>query len=131
MMLPRRLLPKMTLPPFLTKASQILNQGPTSGIRAFLGAKGLTSPEQTATGVNTPGSDENRLKLYVLMYKIVNGTEDCWKALKNSCCKDKKRRLEVLQIKNNLKNSIYNILRKLKVFKVKIKNVLKELEVHK
>ncbi|GKA18930.1 hypothetical protein Tco_0698845 [Tanacetum coccineum] len=51
-------------------------------------------------------------------------------ALKNSCCKDKKRRLEVLQIKNNLKNSIYNILRKLKVFKVKIKNVLKELEVH-
>ncbi|GKC35046.1 hypothetical protein Tco_1047430 [Tanacetum coccineum] len=52
-------------------------------------------------------------------------------ALKNSCCKDKKRRLEVLQIKNNLKNSIYNILRKLKVFKVKIKNVLKELEVHK
>ncbi|GJS74423.1 hypothetical protein Tco_0707264 [Tanacetum coccineum] len=53
------------------------------------------------------------------------------RALKNSCCKDKKRRLEVLQIKNNLKNSIYNILRKLKVFKVKIKNVLKELEVHK
>ncbi|GKB23944.1 hypothetical protein Tco_0863345 [Tanacetum coccineum] len=37
----------------------------------FLGAKGLTSPEQTATGVNTPGSDENRLKLYVLMYNIV------------------------------------------------------------
>ncbi|GKC79872.1 hypothetical protein Tco_1130646 [Tanacetum coccineum] len=61
------------------------------------GAKGLTSPEQTATGkgisnplmavmvcqkpygiqlttvlrVNTPGSDENRLKLYDLMYKIV------------------------------------------------------------
>ncbi|GKA68185.1 hypothetical protein Tco_0768102 [Tanacetum coccineum] len=38
----------------------------------FLGAKGLTSPEQTATGVNTPGSDENRMKLYDLMYKIVN-----------------------------------------------------------
>ncbi|GJW62139.1 putative ribonuclease H-like domain-containing protein [Tanacetum coccineum] len=63
----------------------------------FYGAKGLTSPEQTATGkgisnplmavmvcqkpygiqltnvsrVNTPGSDENRLKLYDLMYKIV------------------------------------------------------------
>ncbi|GJW97274.1 MAK10-like protein [Tanacetum coccineum] len=62
------------------------------------GAKGLTSPEQTATGkgisnplmavmvcqkpygiqltnvsrVNTPGSDENRLKLYDLMYIIVN-----------------------------------------------------------
>ncbi|GJW98482.1 hypothetical protein Tco_0180290 [Tanacetum coccineum] len=29
-----------------------------------LGAKGLTSPEQTAIGVNTPGSDENSLKLY-------------------------------------------------------------------
>ncbi|GJZ32132.1 hypothetical protein Tco_0577568 [Tanacetum coccineum] len=77
----------------------------------FLGAKGLTSPEQMATvahghtltggqrmdyselngycgketsnpfkifddspltGVNTPGSDENRMKLYDLMYKIVN-----------------------------------------------------------
>ncbi|GJV98055.1 hypothetical protein Tco_1549632 [Tanacetum coccineum] len=38
----------------------------------FLGAKGLTSPEQTATGVNTPGSDENRLKLYDLMYIFVN-----------------------------------------------------------
>ncbi|GJY59632.1 hypothetical protein Tco_0459524 [Tanacetum coccineum] len=63
----------------------------------FYGAKGLTSPEQTATGkgisnplmavmvcqkpygiqltnvsrVNTPGSDENRLKLYDLMYKNV------------------------------------------------------------
>ncbi|GJY33426.1 hypothetical protein Tco_0417895, partial [Tanacetum coccineum] len=106
----------------------------------FLGAKGLTSPEQTATGkgisnplmavmvcqkpygiqltnvsrVNTPGSDENRLKLYDLMYKIVNVAD-----MKNSCCKDTRRRLEVLQIKNNLKNSIYNILRKLKV---KIKN---------
>ncbi|GJW84753.1 hypothetical protein Tco_0157898 [Tanacetum coccineum] len=101
----------------------------------FLGAKGLTSPEQTATGkgisnplmavmvcqkpygiqlqcylrlseklkwvfqltmdkhlsggpkddypefngVNTPGSDENRLKLYDLMYKIVNVADimDC------------------------------------------------------
>ncbi|GJZ93268.1 hypothetical protein Tco_0665333 [Tanacetum coccineum] len=77
----------------------------------FLGAKGLTSPEHTATGkgisnplmavmvcqkpygiqltnvsstesgngVNTPGSDENRLKLYDLMYNIVNGadTKDC------------------------------------------------------
>ncbi|GJU33410.1 hypothetical protein Tco_1176999 [Tanacetum coccineum] len=69
----------------------------------FLGAKGLTSPEQTATGkgisnplmavmvcqkpygiqltnvssterVNTPGSDENRLKLYDLMYILVNVT---------------------------------------------------------
>ncbi|GJS48494.1 hypothetical protein Tco_0598615 [Tanacetum coccineum] len=64
--------------------------------------------------------DENCYKMLKMMEK----------ALKNSCCKDKKRRLEVLQIKNNLKNSIYNILRKLKVFKVKIKNVLKELEVH-
>ncbi|GJV43414.1 hypothetical protein Tco_1427950 [Tanacetum coccineum] len=70
-----------------------------------IGAKGLTSPEQTATGkgisnplmavmvcqkpygiqltnvsrVNTPGSDENRLKLYDLMYKIVNVADimDC------------------------------------------------------
>ncbi|GJS83650.1 hypothetical protein Tco_0750191 [Tanacetum coccineum] len=33
----------------------------------FLGAKGLTSPEQTAIGVNTPGSDENSLKLYDLI----------------------------------------------------------------
>ncbi|GKB42970.1 retrovirus-related pol polyprotein from transposon TNT 1-94 [Tanacetum coccineum] len=33
----------------------------------FLGAKGLTSPEQTATGVNTPGSDENSLKLHDLI----------------------------------------------------------------
>ncbi|GJW19080.1 ribonuclease H-like domain-containing protein [Tanacetum coccineum] len=33
----------------------------------FLGAKGLTSPEQTATGVNTPGNDENSLKLYDLI----------------------------------------------------------------
>ncbi|GJU89443.1 hypothetical protein Tco_1301866 [Tanacetum coccineum] len=77
------------------------------------GAKGLTSPEQTATGkgisnpfmavmsewltgketsnpfkifndspltgVNTPGSDENRLKLYDLMYIIVNVADmmDC------------------------------------------------------
>ncbi|GJR50815.1 putative reverse transcriptase domain-containing protein [Tanacetum coccineum] len=32
-----------------------------------VGAKGLTSPEQTATGVNTPGSDENSLKLYDLI----------------------------------------------------------------
>ncbi|GKA58680.1 hypothetical protein Tco_0757993 [Tanacetum coccineum] len=30
-------------------------------------AKGLTSPEQTATGVYTPGSDENSLKLYDLI----------------------------------------------------------------
>ncbi|GJU81910.1 hypothetical protein Tco_1284275 [Tanacetum coccineum] len=33
----------------------------------FLGAKGLTSPEQMATGVNTLGSDENSLKLYDLI----------------------------------------------------------------
>ncbi|GKC75911.1 hypothetical protein Tco_1126685 [Tanacetum coccineum] len=75
------------------------------GIYLFLGAKGLTSPEQTATGkgisnplmavmvcqkpygiqltnvsrVNTPGSDENRLKLYDLMYIIVKVADmmDC------------------------------------------------------
>ncbi|GKC57637.1 hypothetical protein Tco_1085235, partial [Tanacetum coccineum] len=33
----------------------------------FPGAKGLTSPEQTAIGVNIPGSDENSLKLYDLI----------------------------------------------------------------
>ncbi|GJT99268.1 hypothetical protein Tco_1094786 [Tanacetum coccineum] len=69
----------------------------TTTQQMVLSAKGLTSPEQTATGkgisnplmavmvcqkpygiqltnvsrVNTPGSDENRLKLYDLMYKIV------------------------------------------------------------
>ncbi|GJY20892.1 hypothetical protein Tco_0393458 [Tanacetum coccineum] len=53
----------------------------------FLGAKGLTSPEQTATGVNTPGSDENRMKLYDLMYNIVNIAEE---SLKTSCCQDLK-----------------------------------------
>ncbi|GJU99927.1 hypothetical protein Tco_1329198 [Tanacetum coccineum] len=85
----------------------------TDPIWSLLGAKGLTSPEQTTTGkgisnpfmavmsewltgketsnpfkifndspltgVNTPGSDENRLKLYDLMYIIVNVADmmDC------------------------------------------------------
>ncbi|GJU37014.1 hypothetical protein Tco_1185368 [Tanacetum coccineum] len=78
----------------------------------FLGAKGLTSPEQTATGkgisnplmavmvcpkpygiqltnvssterVNTPGSDENRLQLFDLMYILVNGAVA---AKSGSCC---------------------------------------------
>ncbi|GJY74303.1 hypothetical protein Tco_0478734 [Tanacetum coccineum] len=49
----------------------------------FLGAKGLTSPEQTATGVNTPGSDENRLKFYDLMYILVNVAVA---AKTGSCC---------------------------------------------
>ncbi|GJX51365.1 hypothetical protein Tco_0278210 [Tanacetum coccineum] len=31
----------------------------------------LTTTQQMVLGVNTPGSDENRLKLYVLMYNIV------------------------------------------------------------
>ncbi|GKB13183.1 hypothetical protein Tco_0847106 [Tanacetum coccineum] len=96
----------------------------------FLGAKGLTSPEQTATGKGISNPFMAVMvcqKPYGIQLTNVSSTE----TLKNSCCKDKKRRLEVLQIKNNLKNSIYNILRKLKVFKVKIKNVLKELEVHK
>ncbi|GKC13757.1 kinase-like domain, phloem protein 2-like protein [Tanacetum coccineum] len=79
----------------------------------FLGAKGLTSPEQTAIGKG-----------------ISNPFMALTMDIHLSCCKDQKRRLEVLQIKTNSKNSIYNILRKLKVFKVKIKNVLKELEVH-
>ncbi|GJZ65727.1 hypothetical protein Tco_0622423 [Tanacetum coccineum] len=93
------------------------------------GAKGLTSPEQTATGKGISNPFMAVMvcqKPYGIQLTNVSSTE----TLKNSCCKDKKRRLEVLQIKNNLKNSIYNILRKLKVFKVKIKNVLKELEVH-
>ncbi|GKE37289.1 hypothetical protein Tco_1460694 [Tanacetum coccineum] len=67
----------------------------------FLGAKGLTSPEQTATGkgisnplmavmvcpkpygVNTPGSDENRLKFFDLMYIFVTGAVA---AKSGSCC---------------------------------------------
>ncbi|GJY69319.1 hypothetical protein Tco_0472301 [Tanacetum coccineum] len=96
----------------------------------FLGAKGLTSPEQTATGKGISNPLMAVMvcqKPYGIQLTNVSSTE----TLKNSCCKDTRRRLEVLQIKNNLKNSIYNILRKLKVFKVKIKNVLKELEVHK
>ncbi|GKB85038.1 hypothetical protein Tco_0957310 [Tanacetum coccineum] len=39
----------------------------------FLGAKGLTSPKQMATGVNTPGSDENSLKLYDLIADVKGG----------------------------------------------------------
>ncbi|GJS51507.1 putative ribonuclease H-like domain-containing protein, partial [Tanacetum coccineum] len=38
-------------------------------------------------GVNTPGSDENRMKLYDLMYNIVNIAEE---SLKTSCCQDLK-----------------------------------------
>ncbi|GJW34825.1 hypothetical protein Tco_0057745 [Tanacetum coccineum] len=44
----------------------------------FLGAKGLTSPEQTATGVNTPGSDENSLKLYDLIADL-KGAKKFWR----------------------------------------------------
>ncbi|GKB12481.1 villin-3-like protein isoform X1 [Tanacetum coccineum] len=73
----------------------------------FLGAKGLTSPEQTAT-VEMVFSQP-----WTCTFLVAKGLTTP-EALKNSCCKDKKRRLEVLQIKNNLKNSIYNILRKLK-----------------
>ncbi|GJY87547.1 hypothetical protein Tco_0502175 [Tanacetum coccineum] len=40
----------------------------------FLGAKGLTSPEQTATGVNTPESDENSLK-YIDLIADMKGCE--------------------------------------------------------
>ncbi|GJW56701.1 reverse transcriptase domain-containing protein [Tanacetum coccineum] len=87
------------------------------------GAKGLTSPEQTAT-VEMVFS-----RPWTYTFLVAKGLTTP-ELMANCCCKDKKRRLEVLQIKNNLKNSIYNILRKLKVFKVKIKNVLKELEVH-
>ncbi|GKB22790.1 hypothetical protein Tco_0862191 [Tanacetum coccineum] len=67
----------------------------------------------------------NQHKNWLVQEQTALGKDFSNPALKNSCCKDKKRRLEVLQIKNNLKNSIYNILRKLIVFKDK--NVLKEL----
>ncbi|GJR81640.1 hypothetical protein Tco_0152425 [Tanacetum coccineum] len=82
---------------------------PMSGVPLLLCAKGLTSPEQTATGkgisnplmavmvcpkpygiqltnvsrVNTPGSDENRLKFFDLMYILVNGAVA---AKSGSCC---------------------------------------------
>ncbi|GKA50451.1 hypothetical protein Tco_0743524 [Tanacetum coccineum] len=84
------------------------------------GAKGLTRPEQTATGkgilnpfmddyglpkspygVNRPGSDESRLKLYDVMYKIVNCCDlmDDERALKNSCAKRYKREdLKLMQV---------------------------------
>ncbi|GJR55463.1 hypothetical protein Tco_1405984 [Tanacetum coccineum] len=39
----------------------------------FLGAKGLTSPEQTATGINTPGSDEIDENFLNLLYILSNG----------------------------------------------------------
>ncbi|GKA14101.1 hypothetical protein Tco_0693747 [Tanacetum coccineum] len=98
---------------------QAVNHGQTN--------RRIASPEQTALG---------RQRLDYLEQKAtgrrhIKSVDMAVRALKNSCCKVNKRRLEVLQSKNNLKNSIYNILRKLKVFKVKIKNVLKELEVHK
>ncbi|GKD40274.1 hypothetical protein Tco_1260481, partial [Tanacetum coccineum] len=84
----------------------------------FLGAKGLTSPEQTATGKGISNPLMAVMvcqKPYGIQLTNVSSTE----TLKNSCCKDTRRRLEVLQIKNNLKNSIYNILSsaKLKVLK--------------
>ncbi|GJX15001.1 hypothetical protein Tco_0206759 [Tanacetum coccineum] len=102
--------------------------GYLSGKKEDKSAKGLTSPEQTATG---KGISNPFMAVMVCQKPYGIQLTNVSRALKNSCCKDKKRRLEVLQIKNNLKNSIYNILRKLKVFKVKIKNVLKKLEVHK
>ncbi|GJY04488.1 hypothetical protein Tco_0370428 [Tanacetum coccineum] len=93
--------------------------------RIVMNRYGMDGPEDELEKIRYY-KEENQLKL---LQNVKNDGKAI--ALKNSCCKDKRRRLEVLQIKNNLKNSIYNILRKLKVFKVKIKNVLKELEVHK
>ncbi|GKD71223.1 hypothetical protein Tco_1325313 [Tanacetum coccineum] len=71
----------------------------------FLGAKGLTSPEQTAIGVNTPGSDENRLKLYDLIADM-------------KCCKEQgassnSRKSNVI-VPNILKDKVYNNFQKLK-----------------
>ncbi|GKA75525.1 hypothetical protein Tco_0781903 [Tanacetum coccineum] len=59
----------------------------------------------------------NQHKSWLVQEQMALGKDFSNPALKNSSCKDKKRRLEVLQIKNNSKNSIYNILGKLKVFK--------------
>ncbi|GJW25089.1 hypothetical protein Tco_0038900 [Tanacetum coccineum] len=65
----------------------------------FLGAKGLTIPEQTATGVNTPGSDENRLKFYVLMYIPVHVAVA---PKTGSCCLEMFARPESLIRRRNL-----------------------------
>ncbi|GJX13042.1 ribonuclease H-like domain-containing protein [Tanacetum coccineum] len=88
--------------------------------------------------MNRYGMDGPEDKLEKVFWKYLKNmfeeplsTDPIWSELGHQRIINKRRRLEVLQIKNNLKNSIYNILRKLKVFKVKIKNVLKELEVHK
>ncbi|GJR37107.1 hypothetical protein Tco_1212791 [Tanacetum coccineum] len=87
----------------------------------FLGAKGLTSPEQTAT-VEMVFS-----RPWTCTFLVAKGLT----TPKIVAAKIKKRRLEALQIKNNLKNSIYNILRKLKVFKVKIKNAFSDSDYAK
>ncbi|GJR90130.1 integrase, catalytic region, zinc finger, CCHC-type containing protein [Tanacetum coccineum] len=96
------------------------------------GAKGLTSPEQTATGkgisnplmavmvcqnysgVNTPGSDENKTVTLLIDVQIVKVADimDCF-----FCCKDKKEKtFEAFAINNYLKNSITTSSEKLKKF---------------
>ncbi|GJV07847.1 hypothetical protein Tco_1345503 [Tanacetum coccineum] len=85
----------------------------------FLGAKGLTSPEQTATG---KGISNPLMAVMVCQKPYVAPWLHLLVARTST--------LE-FKIENDLKNSIYNILRKFKEFKVKIKNVLKKLEVHK
>ncbi|GKB93101.1 hypothetical protein Tco_0979238, partial [Tanacetum coccineum] len=70
----------------------------------------------------------NQHKDWLVQEQTALGKDFSNPALKNSCCKDNKRRLEVLQIKNNLKNSIYNILRKLKMLMEAVLLSLKDLE---
>ncbi|GJX63305.1 hypothetical protein Tco_0296205 [Tanacetum coccineum] len=80
----------------------------------FLGAKGLTSPEQTATGkgISNPFmavmelthlNDENKtetLGVDVTNLSMCADMMDCWRALKNSMLKDKKRRLKCVADQN-------------------------------
>ncbi|GJV03181.1 hypothetical protein Tco_1336750 [Tanacetum coccineum] len=95
----------------------------------FLGAKGLTSPEQTATGKGI----SNPFMAVMVCQNLGIRLHQWFHVLsfEDSCCKIK-REVDVLKIKNNLEEVLVTTsLRKIKVFKVKIKNVLKELEVHK
>ncbi|GKA12953.1 hypothetical protein Tco_0692499 [Tanacetum coccineum] len=106
----------------------------------FLGAKGLTSPEQTATGkgisnpfmavmvcqkpygiqltnvsrVNTPGSDENSLKLY----DLISNRDDTSVPVSKRCCKEQgaasNSRKSNVVVPNILKDKVYNNFQKLK-----------------
>ncbi|GKB07311.1 putative ribonuclease H-like domain-containing protein [Tanacetum coccineum] len=103
-------------------------------------AKGLTSPEQTATGkgisnpfmavmvcqkpygiqltnvsrVNTPGSDENSLKLY----DLISNRDDTSVPVSKRCCKEQgaasNSRKSNVVVPNILKDKVYNNFQKLK-----------------